>query len=73
VPPQPLADIAAGINSIVAELKAKREGGVGVAQGAQARGKEWLRLNAEVKELCESISRRLAKSCDGTYKMLFNR
>ena len=55
LPPQPLADIAAGINGIVAELKADREA---VAQGA--REEELLRLDAEVKELCESIEARLA-------------
>jgi hypothetical protein len=50
LPPQPLVDIAA-------EMKAEREG---VAQATPS--EELLRLDAEVKELRESINKRLAQS-----------
>jgi len=43
----------------VAELKAEREGAG--AQGTRG-GEEWLRLDVEVKELCESIDKRFAES-----------
>ena len=56
LPPQPLAEIAAGISGIVAELKADREG---TAQDARS---ELSRLDAEVKELRESVETRLAAS-----------
>jgi len=65
LPHQLLAEIAAGISSIAAELKADREG---TAQSA--RREEWLRLNAELKELYESIETRLAASNQKTSLML---
>jgi hypothetical protein len=55
LPPQPLAEIAAGISGIVAELKADREG---AAQAVQE--EELSRFNAELKELREFVEARLA-------------
>jgi hypothetical protein len=57
LPSQPLTEIAASINGIVAKLKAETEG---AAQGT--RDGEFSRLDAEVKELRKSINKRLAKS-----------
>ena len=45
----------------MAELKAEREGAG--AQGTRG-GEEWLRLDAEVKELRESIDKRFAESAE---------
>lgn len=39
MPPQPLADIAVGINGIVAELKAEKEEEVRAAQGTRGGGR----------------------------------
>jgi hypothetical protein len=33
-------------------------------------GEDWLRLNTEVKELCESINQRLAKSVEMQHVVL---
>jgi hypothetical protein len=65
VPPQLLAEIAAGINSIVAELKADREGA-----GYSIQERELLRLDTEVKELRESVEARLAVSDQKTSLVL---
>ena len=60
-PQQPLIDIAAGISSIVAELKAVREGAtVQGVQGVQA--EELLRLDTEIKQLHKTIEEKLAES-----------
>jgi hypothetical protein len=64
LPPQPLVEIAVGISGIVAKLKADREG---TAQGARG---EWSRLDAEVKELRESVETKLAASDRKTNRVL---
>jgi hypothetical protein len=57
LPPQPLTDIAAGIQSIATEMKAERERATQALQN-----EELLRLDIKVTELQESIDKRLAQS-----------
>jgi hypothetical protein len=57
LPLQPLTDIAAGIQSIAAEMKAERERATQALQN-----EELLRLDIKVAELQESIDKRLAES-----------
>lgn len=65
LPPQPLAEIAASISGIVAELRADREG-----TGLGAQVEELSRLDAEVKELRQSVEEKLAASTQKTNLML---
>ena len=59
-PSQPLADIAEGLQGLVAEFKAEREGGVSIVPVAQE--VEQSNLNVKVKKQLKSVESRLAAS-----------